>query len=96
MPSHEADAAPKFLMGRIVATPGVLAAVPRDEIDFALALHQTGNWGELCEEDKKANDSALAGEGRLLSAYRFGSGVRFYVITESDWSVTTALLPSEY
>ena len=47
-------------------------------------------------EDKRSNDRALADEGRLVSAYRLGSGVRFYVVTEWDRSYTTVLLPSEY
>jgi len=34
--------------------------------------------------------------GRLLSAYQTGSGQTFWVITESDRSVTTLLLPEDY
>jgi hypothetical protein len=64
MPSNGADAAPKFPLGNIVATPGVLAEVPRDEIDFALALHRSGSWGDLDPPDKVRNGAALADEGR--------------------------------
>lgn len=96
MPSNGADDAPRFPLGQVVATRGAIASLTRDEIGFALAMHRTGNWGDLCAEDRKANDRALGEEGRLLSAYTLGSGVRFYVITEWDRSVTTVLLPSEY
>jgi hypothetical protein len=33
---------------------------------------------------------------RLLSAYTTEDGVRFWIITEADGSVTTVLLPEEY
>jgi hypothetical protein len=33
---------------------------------------------------------------RLLSAYSTDAGVRFWIITEADRSVTTVLLPEEY
>ncbi len=55
-----------------------------------------GDSGDLDREDKKANDDALRDDGRLLSAYLSASGVKFWIITEWDRSVTTLLLPSEY
>ena len=96
MPSQGAASAPKFKLGQTVATQGALAELAQDDILSALRRHAGGDWGDLCEEDKKANDSALADEGRLFSAYHSASGVKFYVITEWDRSYTTVLLPSEY
>lgn len=87
----------KFRLGRVVGTPGCLTAVGDErEILLALRWHMAGNWGDICEEDKAANDESLKAGGRLLSAYRAHNGVRFYVITEADRSVTTLLLPEEY
>jgi len=33
---------------------------------------------------------------RILSAYTLSTGVKFWIITEADRSVTTFLLPDEY
>lgn len=86
----------KFSLGRLVATPGVLTAVPREEIDDALNRHAHGDWGIMSEEDQHTNELALNGGGRLFSAYLSGGGVKFWIITEWDRSATTILLPSEY
>ena len=85
---------PRFQLGRTVATPGAL--------DLGIALsryihrHHCGDWGDLCEEDKEANEDSLEAGERLLSCYQVGGGKRLYIITERDRSVTTALLPEEY
>ena len=53
--------------------------------------------GELSEEDVMANRVALRDGYRLLSSYPLGEkGVKLWVITEADRSVTTLLLPDEY
>jgi hypothetical protein len=87
----------KFPLGQVVATRG---AFPLTEshptpIRWALDRHQAGDWGEVCAEDKAANDEALRDEGRLLSVYLVG-GVKIWIITEWDRSATTILLPEEY
>ncbi len=83
-------------LGMIVATPNALANVKSDEIQRALQRHVTGDWGELDADDKKANDEALQTGERLLSAYLTATGTKFWIITESDRSVTTILLPEDY
>ena len=87
---------PKFPLGRVVATPGVLEDIDREEIQVALSRHVRGDWGELCSDDLQANEDALVQGARLLSKYRGNGGVVFWIITEWDRSVTTVLLPSEY
>jgi len=86
-----------FPIGRTLATPGALRALIR--LDMApiqlIARHAAGDWGDLCEEDKRANARALADGSRLLSAYEV-QGAKFWVITEADRSATMVLLPSEY
>jgi len=62
----------------------------------AIWRHLGGEWGDLCDEDKTANDDALREGGRLLSKYHAPDRTAFYVITECDRSVTTVLLTSEY
>jgi len=96
MSERGADAAPRFSLGKTVITRGALAVLPSKDVNFALARHITGDWGDLDPEDEATNDRALATEGRLFSVYYSSAHVRFYVITEWDRSVTTILLPHEY
>lgn len=86
----------KFSLGLVVATPNAIAAVPRDQIIEALRRHQSGDWGKVCPEDQRANDDALVDGGRLLSVYLVPQGLKFWIITEADRSVTTILLPEDY
>jgi hypothetical protein len=89
---------PQFTLGQTVATPSALEALatsgqtPQGFLD----RHVRGDWGEIDAEDQQANQDALLHGERLLSAYRTSSGVRLWVITEADRSVTTILLPEEY
>lgn len=89
---------PRFPLGRILATPGALAALDQsgDSAHGLLMRHATGDWGELCDDDKQANEAALGQGTRLLSAYRLGDGTKVWIITEADRSATTILLPEEY
>ena len=89
---------PKFLLGQLVATPGALDALAesgQSPSDF-LSRHVRGDWGEVCEEDKRLNDEALVHGERVLSVYRTLRGVRIWIITEADRSSTCILLPEEY
>ena len=86
----------RFSLGEVVVTPGTLSSVPKSQLLAALTRHATGDWGELDEQDWKANDEALEYGARLLSAYSTADGIRFWIITEHDRSVTTLLLPLEY
>ena len=89
---------PKFSLGRVVATPGALRTLDeagQNPLDL-LFKHQTGDWGEICEEDKKENEFSLKNGYRLLSAYTIGNGRKIWIITERDRSATTILLPEEY
>lgn len=85
---------PRFPLGSIVATPGVLAL--GIDLHSYLHRHHCGDWGDLDSEDKESNEAALKAGERLLSCYQVGRGKRIYIITERDRSVTTLLLPEEY
>jgi len=88
----------KFFLGRTVATPGALRALEQanqNPFEF-LQRHQAGDWGELCEEDKRENEFSVRNGFRILSAYRTRNEVKIWIITEADRSVTTLLLPHEY
>jgi len=88
----------KFSPGRVVATPGVLEALKASGDDplAYLVRHLAGDWGELDESDIRENELSLENGWRILSAYTLSTGVRFWIITEADRTVTTLLLPSEY
>jgi hypothetical protein len=95
-----------FNTGQIVATRGVydLACQNPDFAKFvqkSLNRHVKGDWGDVDEEDKQANDQALKQDTRLLSSYnddRFPkNGVAtIWIITEADRSSTAILFPDEY
>jgi len=89
---------PEFSLGRLVATPGALAAIEQSgqTPDDFLHRHAAGDWGEVPTEDARANEDALATGARLLSSYRTSRGTRIWIITEADRSATTLLLPEEY
>ena len=89
---------PLFALGRILATPGALAALERFEVSglALLSRHQRGDWGDVPPEDRKENDSSVKNGFRILSSYGIGEGTRIWIITEADRSVTTLLLPEEY
>ena len=89
--------APFFSLGRVVATPGAIAVMEAARIDPVQLLrrHQSGDWGDLGEEDWRENDLAVGGCIRIFSAYGKPPD-RLWVITEADRSVTTILRPDEY
>ena len=94
---------PLFSLGRILATPGALRALqdsnqsPQEFLD----RHSTGDWGDLCGEDKDLNDYAVQDGSRIMSSYVTSDGSKIWVITEAaddsgERAATTILLPEEY
>jgi hypothetical protein len=93
----------KFQLGQVVVTPGALEAMEESGQGpgYFLDRHNIGDWGEVCDEDKRLNDEALVDGGRLLSAYKTLKGVRLWVITEAAddegrRAASTILKPEEY
>ena len=92
----------KFKIGKLVETAGVhdKRYESRDFHNFvakSFARHCDGDWGDLCEDDKRANDFALRnGDDRLFSKYDYDENTSIYIITEWDRSYTTVLFPDEY
>lgn len=92
----------KFGLGRIVMTKGIAELIKNgefeyDEIAGCLLKHRSGDWGDLCEDDKRMNDWGVELGGRILSCYHIGKNKdKIWIITEWDRSVTTILLPEEY
>jgi hypothetical protein len=89
----------RFNLGKCVATKGALEALEAAGVspDSLLTRHHAGDWGNLGDDDKQENELSLREGFRLLSAYKLDTtGVKIWLITEADRSVTTLLLPSEY
>ena len=88
----------RFPLGRVVATPGALAALEKAEQLPATFLdrHVNGDWGEVPEEDKQENELSVEQGFRILSAYTTSAGDKIWILTEADRSATILLLPEEY
>lgn len=82
-----------FSSGKILATPGALGL--RVDLMPYLLRHLIGDWGDVDEFDRQQNDLAVKDGSRILSAYQTPAG-KLWLITESDRSATTFLLPDEY
>ena len=88
-----------FPLGHVVSTPGALRVMEEHSINAGemLRRHASGDWGDLCEEDRAENERALRVGSRLFSVYgQPGTESRLWVITETDRSVTTILRPDDY
>ena len=94
---------PKFQLGQTLATPGALRALEEagQSPGFFLDRHMACDWGDLGEDDKRANDQALVDGSRILSAYKTLKGVKIWIITEAAddqgrRAATTTLRADEY
>jgi len=88
----------RFPTGQLIVTAGVDALIRHGRLKPSayLARHLSGDWGDLCDEDRNLNDAALKSGDRLLSSYQVAPDLKLWIITEWDRSVTTLLLPEEY
>jgi hypothetical protein len=86
----------KVRLGLTLTTPNALSKLSAEDILHGIQRHQSGDWGDVGDEDRKANDEALQNGTRLLSVYHTAEGVKFWIITEGDRSATTVLLPEDY
>lgn len=90
----------KFPLGQVYMPRGIAELITANpaaakEIQKCLIRHSSGDWGDICEEDKQTNEEALTEGFRLLSAYEV-CGNKIWIITESDRRTTTILFPDEY
>lgn len=83
-------------LGQIVSTPNALYQLSHDDVLCGLQRHQSGDWGDVDEHDREANNRALTENTRLLSVYHSAKRIKFWIITEADRSVTTVLMPEDY
>jgi hypothetical protein len=96
----------KFQLGKTVQTQGIAHESNNDpifarNIQSIFARYTKCDWGDLCDDDKKMNDEAVAtGDDRILASYDVPTAnaetKKVYIITEYDRSVTTVLFADEY
>lgn len=88
-------------IGQLVASRGVAEEIKCNSafekfVRKSFSRHATGDWGDMCEEDKAYNDYALEHGERLFSSYNYNEDTKIWIITEWDRSATTILFPEEY
>lgn len=91
----------KFNPGQLVMTRGVNNLIASNEefakhVMLSLKRHVAGDWGNVSDEDRVANETALQEGDRLFSVYKKDGVPTVWIITEWDRSVTTTLFPEEY
>lgn len=88
----------KFDFGQVVATATLVRYCEEKNFSLLPYLIRHGNcdWGDICAEDKEANETALKEDLRILSFYKLPDGNAIWIITEADRSATTILFPSDY
>lgn len=89
--------APRFPLGNLYATSAVAQWTSQQGLSLFqfIERHHNGDWGDLDDEDKQANEDALLHGGRIFSSY-LAQGQKIYVITEFDRSTSTILFAHEY
>jgi hypothetical protein len=87
-----------FSLGKVYLTISARESLEESNQTAAefLLRHQSGNWGNICEDDKRENELSVKEGFRILSAYRTSQDVKIRVITEADRSSSCLLLPEQY
>lgn len=91
----------KLELGQIVITKGIANYVAENYSFYEFILESLGryrshDWGDLCEEDKRMNDSAVKNnDDRVVARYN-NEYSDIYIMTEYDRSYTTILFTKEY
>lgn len=93
----------KFELGQTVATRQVVNCMENEKfrkfVNESFKRYCNGDWGDLSEGDKQANDDAIKnGDDMIFASYDW-DGMEYesiYIITEYDRSATTILFKSEY
>jgi hypothetical protein len=91
----------KFNPGQLAVTRGVNDLIADNEefarhVHLSLKRHLAGDWGDVCDEDRVANELALQDGQRLFSVYKKEGLPTIWIITEWDRLITTVLFPDEY
>ena len=90
----------RFGLGQVVATPGALSLLDAKLIS-PLALigrHASGDWGDICADDRGVNETALTDGSRIMSVYRLVDAARLAAVPTEQrhrlptvWVITEAV-----
>lgn len=83
------------LPGCLCITPGINELILQGtDIAPYLNRHLSGDWGDICDDDKNANNHAASSGGMILSTYQIATKSKIWTLT--DAGTTTIMLPCEY
>ncbi len=87
-----------FPLGKVYLTIGAREALEEanQTPNEFLAKHKSGDYGDICKDDRRENELSVKEGFRILSSYKTSTGVKLWLITEADRSATTLLLPEDY
>lgn len=94
----------KFNPGQICITHGALDVFsqprPREQtLETLLMRHVSGDFGDVDEADRRANEIAMTDGNMILSSYRLDAETTIWIISDpaddAGRRVTTVLLPEE-
>ena len=87
---------PRFPIGNTYATADLTSWAERKELDLTKLMwrHNCGDWGNLDDEDKQANEEALKRGSRIFSCY-LNSVWKIYCMAKSNRSSTALLFTEE-
>ena len=90
----------KFEIGQVYRTRGIDYLVNEhpsyiNELIRCFERYLTMDFGDLCDEDIKANYDAIKYNERILGSYNTTYS-KIFIITEADRATTTILLAEEY
>ena len=91
---------PKF---RFTASTVIVTPLARIQIGAAgqraeqfVHRHWQGDWGDMYEADKQANELAISMGYSVLSVFKTELGQELWLITDAKREATTILTPTEY
>ena len=85
----------------LVATMGVNNRIAEsksfaEHVIEAMSKFTSKDWGNLCDEDKKANDQAVISKARVLASYGKGDDNIWIIKDAGKGAPVTILFPDEY
>jgi hypothetical protein len=80
-------------IGRVLVTEAAAQALHEAAVPVATLLdrHRLGDWGDLPDEAKSANDRALRIGGEVGSSYRLLTGAECLVVTDRSREATVVM-----
>jgi hypothetical protein len=88
---------PRFLLGKIFASPDVTCELNKARVDMfdLLHRHQFGDWKELPPEAISRNEQACEDCNDVISVYSLDTGESVWIATDDLRRFTVLVLASE-